>query len=287
MQTELSYFPGCSLHGSSKLYHTTIQEVLGRYGVSLKEIEDWSCCGATSAHKTDHRLAVALGARNMGIAQKEHRPVIAPCSSCYSRLVSTNVAYENDPALAASINGELENPYTEILPVRSILEVIIEGMDDKEAPQIVNPLKGLKVVSYYGCLLTRIPGFSPPDDVENPTLMDKIMKRIGAEPLDWSYKTECCGASSTVSDRGVAINFIREILNGAIEADAAAIVSSCPMCQLNLDMYQDEAKAERRIPVYFITELVGVALGLKSLMEREIKRHFVDGVSPLRNIGLL
>jgi len=109
----------------------------------------------------------------------------------------------------------------------------------------------------------------------------------GAEVFDWSYKTDCCGASSAVADKPVAINLIKNILDGAIEAGANAIVASCPMCQMNLDMFQDEAKIEKPLPIYFITELVGVALGLKSLMEKEIRRHFIDGVSLLKGLGVL
>jgi len=287
METELTYYPGCSLHGSSKLYDTSVRKVLGRFGVSLHEIEDWSCCGATSATKTDHRLGLALPARNMGLAQKEGRAVLAPCSSCFSRLVATNVAFKEEPNLLKSINTDLENPYTEQVPIRNILELLIEGLEKDDAPEIVVPLKGLKTVAYYGCLLTRIPGYTPSDNVENPVMMDRILKKIGAEPVDWSYKTDCCGASSAVADRPVAINLIKKLLDEAIEADAAAIVTSCPMCQLNLDMYQDQAAPSRPIPVYFITELVGIALGLKKEMQKEIRRHFINGVSLLKEMGIL
>lgn len=286
MQTDLTYFPGCSLHGSSKLYHTTIIDVMGKYGVKLHEINDWSCCGASSAHKTDHRLAVALPARNLGLAQKDKRPVLAPCSSCYSRLVATNVSFQKDPDLQKSINADLENPYTEILPIKNILELIVEGMNSKDAPKIVKPLKGVKVVAYYGCLLSRIPGFTPPDDVENPVMMDKIMKRLGAEAIDWSFKTDCCGASSAVADKPVSLRLVKAILDGAVEAGANCVVASCPMCQMNLDMLQDECKPAIPLPVYFITELMGVALGLGG-MEKELRRHFVESVALLKGLGLL
>lgn len=287
METELTYYPGCSLHGSSNLYDASVRKVLGQFGVSLKEIEDWSCCGATSASKTDHQLGVALPARNLGLAQKEGRAVLAPCSSCYSRLVAANVALKEEPKLLQSINADLETPYTKELPILNILELLLDGLEAKETPEIVNPLKGLKAVAYYGCLLTRIPGYEPRDNIENPVMMDRILKKIGAEPIDWSYKTDCCGASSAVADRPVAINLIKKLLDEAIEADAAAIVTSCPMCQMNLDMYQKQAAPSRPIPVYFITELVGIALGLKNEMNKEIKRHFVDGVSLLKELDIL
>lgn len=287
METELTYYPGCSLHGSSKLYDVSVRKVLDKFGVTLKEIDDWSCCGATSAEKTDHRLGIALPARNLGLAQKEGKPVLAPCSSCYSRLVSANVAQKNEPELLKDINKDLDAPYTETVPVKNILELLYEGLQEKDAPKIVQPLHGLKVVPYYGCLLTRIPGHTPSDNVENPVMMDKILKMIGAEPIDWSYKTDCCGASSAVADRPVALNLIKKLLDEAIEAEADAIVTSCPMCQLNLDMYQEQANPAKPLPIYFITELVGIALGLKKEMEKEIKRHFVDGTTLLKNLGLL
>jgi len=287
METELTYYPGCSLHGSSSFYDTSVRTVLSRFGVSLREIEDWSCCGSTSASKTDHRLGIALPARNLGLAQKEGRAVLAPCSSCYSKLVAANVAMKEEPRLLKSINEELEYPYTSELPIRNILELLLDGLEAKDAPRIVNPLKGLKPVSYYGCLLTRIPGYEPKEDIENPVMMDKILKKIGADPIDWSYKTDCCGASSAVADRPVAINLIKKLLDEAIESEAMAIVTSCPMCQLNLDMYQEQAAPARPIPVYFITEMVGVALGLREEMKKEIRRHFVDGVSLLSELGVL
>src|SRR5512133_380993 len=200
---ELAYFPGCSLHSSSELYDVQCKSVLAKLDVTLREIADWNCCGATSAAKVNDFLALALPARNLGIADATGlAEIMIPCSSCYSRTLVAKERLAADPALAAEINAELGEKVTGKIKVSSILEVLLPKVASRElARKVTRPLAGLKPACYYGCLLTRFPSAVPvPDDVENPQGMDVLCRALGAEPVEWGSKTDCCGASATVND---------------------------------------------------------------------------------------
>jgi len=289
---DLAYYPGCSLHASSELYDKQSREVFASLGMNLKEIEDWSCCGATSAGKQDDFLAVAMPARNLGIAEATGlTEMVIPCSACYSRTLVAQQRMERDPSLASEINAELAKKVEGKIKVSSVLEALLKKVESGAlAGQAVKKLTGLTPVCYYGCMLTRFPSDVPvPDDVENPRGMEKVLEAIGVKALDWSFKTDCCGASAAMNDQDTALNLMARIMKDAVARGANCIVTTCPMCQMNLDAYQDKfcekAGICERLPVYFITELVGIALGM-SAEALEIHKHFVDGVSLLKELKL-
>jgi heterodisulfide reductase subunit B len=267
--------------------------VFKNLGIELKEIEDWNCCGATAAAKTNDFLAVALPARNLGLAASTGlSEIVIPCSSCYSRTLVSQKALAGDPGLRDSINAELSQKITGDIKVSSILEVLLPKVRSGElAQKAVKKLEGLKPACYYGCLLTRFPvDVDVPDNVENPQGMEAVLKALGAVPVDWSYKTDCCGASASVNDADQSQLLMSRIFNDAVARGANCLVATCPLCQFNVDAYQAEVGKkfgiEKQLPVYFITELIGTSMGLDP-REMQVDRHFVDAMGLLKELNLL
>lgn len=290
---EIAYYPGCSLQASSELYDIQSRLVFRRLGVELKEIEDWNCCGATSASKTDDFLALALPARNLGIADASGlAELVIPCSSCYSRMLVSQKKLVDDPGLKNKINAELTKKVEGKIKISSILEVLVsKAISGEIAEKSIKKLEGLKPVCYYGCLLTRFPcDVEVPDNVENPQGMEIVCKVLGAQPLDWSYKTDCCGASAVINDTDTSLLLMSSILKDALARGANCFITTCPMCQLNLDAYQDRVGGkygiQKRLPVYFITELLGIAMGF-SPKEMQLNRHFIDSSGLLMELKLI
>ncbi|HEY5998847.1 MAG TPA: CoB--CoM heterodisulfide reductase iron-sulfur subunit B family protein [bacterium] len=292
VKAEIAYFPGCSLHASSELYDRQCKTVLAKLDVALREIADWNCCGATSAAKVDDFLAIALPARNLGIADATGlAEMMIPCSSCYSRTLVAQRRLAADPALAAEVNAEIGQKVTGRIKVSSILEVLLPKVASRELQRkVTKPLAGLKPAAYYGCLLTRFPSAVPvPDDVENPQGMEVVCAALGAEPVEWGYKTDCCGASAAINDADQALLLMSRIIKDAVARGANCFVTTCPMCQLNLDAYQGQVREKHgireRLPVYLITELVGLALGMGA-SELQIDRHLEEAVDLLKKLRL-
>jgi heterodisulfide reductase subunit B len=289
---EVAYFPGCSLHASSELYDIQCKSVLGKLDIALREIADWNCCGATSAAKINDFLALALPARNLGIADATGlSEIVIPCSSCYSRTLVAKERLAADPKLAAEINAELGAKVTGRIKVSSILEVILPKVRSGEiAKKVQKRLEGLKPAAYYGCLLTRFPSTVPvPDNVENPQGMETVCRALGAEPIEWGLKTDCCGASAAVNDADQALVLMAKIMKDAIARGANCFVTTCPMCQLNLDAYQEQVREKygirAHLPVYLITELLGIAFGMNP-GELQIDRHLEESVGLLKELKL-
>jgi heterodisulfide reductase subunit B2 len=293
MTMELAYYPGCSLHASSELYDIQCKRVFKNLGIELKEIEDWNCCGATAASKTDDFLAIALPARNLGIADATGlSEIVIPCSSCYSRTLVSQQRLSCDPQLKDAINAELGHKIEGKIKVSNILEVLKTKVASGEiAEKAKKKLEGLKPACYYGCLLTRFPCDVPvTDDVENPQGMEIVCKALGAEPVDWSYKTDCCGASASVNDAEQSLLLMSRIIKDAVARGANCFVSTCPLCQFNVDAYQDQVGEKygirERLPVYFITELIGLSMGFDP-MEMQIDRHLTDAMGLLKELKLI
>jgi len=284
----IAYYPGCSLHASSELYDRQCKMVLKHLGIELKEIEDWNCCGATSASKTDDFLAVALPARNLGIADASGlSEMLIPCSSCYNRMMESQKILSEDSGLKEKINAELFKKVEGKIRIVSILDVLVSKAHSGEiAEKSVKRLEGLKPACYYGCLLTRFScDIHISDDIENPQGMETVCRALEAAPIDWSYKTDCCGASAAINDTDTSLFLMSKIINDAFARGADCFVTTCPMCQMNMDMYQNQV-SERygirgRLPVFFITELLGIAMGM-SPRQLQINRHFVDAIEILK-----
>ena len=287
---EIAYYPGCSLKQSSALYDLQSRRIFAELGVELKEIEDWNCCGATSAGKVDDFLAVAMPARNIGVAEAAgFSEVVIPCSACYSRTLVAQKRMQDSPGLMAEINSELSRKVRGGIKISSILEVLIACIKAGTMKEKVRrKFRDLKPVCYYGCMQTRFPYTVPvPDDVENPQGMEKVLEAMGIKAMDWNYKTYCCGASAAVNDPDTSMALMARIMKEAVVRGANCFVATCPMCQMNLDAHQntycEKFGIEERLPVYFISELVGVAMGITP-EELQVDRHFIDGMTLLKEL---
>jgi heterodisulfide reductase subunit B2 len=262
-----AFFPGCSLESTAWDFDRSTRAVCRALGIELEEIPEWVCCGSTPAHASSGSLAVALPVMNLQKAQAMNRPVMAACASCYARLRTANhkITHSADEKdRAGRITGK---PYDGSVVVHHVLDVLVNqyGLPQIRA-KIERPLGALKVACYYGCLLTRPPELVAFDNAENPSCMEELLRAAGAEPVEWPYRTECCGASLSMTQPSVVSRLGHRLLSMAREAGATCIAVACPLCQVNLDMRQaDAAKAHGAIaetPVLYITQLIGLALGL-------------------------
>jgi heterodisulfide reductase subunit B len=283
-----SYYPGCSLGSSTDFYDHSLRRVLGSYEIELKELDDWSCCGASAASALNEDLSIALSARNIALAETSGLHLVAPCSACYARTraAARKIAEDNDTrhmvnkALAPlSCRGNIE--------VKNIIEVFLEFIGlERIAGSVSHDLGNIRAVAYYGCLLTRIVGVSPSDDIEDPTGMDIILKALGASVVPWQYKTECCGASSTITNADVTAQLSGRLIKAAVRAGAQAIVTTCPLCQLNLDLMRYLGGDIPPVPVFFLPEIFELALfGRTSGGERHLVNtgNIEKGVRPLKD----
>lgn len=267
-----AYFPGCSAETTGKSFTISTSYVADKIGVELVEIPDWNCCGTSAAALTSPELAVALPARSLAISERElpGLDVVAPCAGCY-RSFKASLAYaresqENRDQIKRIINA----PYEAKADVLTLLEVF-ESDDVREAitAKVQRKLRCLKVACYYGCAMVRPADVCECDNVEDPQQMDELMRLIGAEPVSWAFKTECCGAAQQMTVPVQAKPMIERIFQNAAANGADCIVTSCPLCMLNLDMREAEINAARvargeepfDIPCYYFTELIGLAMG--------------------------
>ena len=265
---EIGYFPGCSLHSTATEFDMSVKAVCNALDVHLTEIPDWNCCGASAAHETSEELGFALPYLNLVKAEKAQLgTVLSPCPSCFSHLIETHdkVSENNEILNRLKDVTEIDTAYQGSVQNRHVLDFLHDDVGvDVIREKVTNPLEGLKTVCYYGCL-TRLPGVSF-DAIENPMTMETLVKALGAEALDWSHKTECCGASLSITRTEVALRLGREILEAAKRAEAQCIVVVCPLCQSNLDTRQ--AAINRKyggsyaLPIVYLTQLMGMAFGV-------------------------
>lgn len=276
----ISYYPGCSLEGMAVDYARSIQAVFQRLECELVEIEDWSCCGASATHSLDEELAVVLPARNLAAAARMGLDIVAPCPNCFNRLrYSQNMIGEGIHKSDWPVNGKIKiHEMTRFLTEPAMLEAIRR--------RVIKPLEGLKVVCYYGCQMVRPPWITGFTDYENPQTLDSLARAAGADVLDWSYKTTCCGASIGIGRRDILISLVGRLIEKARQTGADAMVVSCPMCQSNLDMMQKAAGCGP-MPVFYFTELLRLAFAAGPESHRWFRGHVVDPVPMLRGKGVL
>jgi heterodisulfide reductase subunit B len=261
-----AYYPGCSLKATAIDFNLSFKFVAKSLGIDLVEVRDWVCCGASSAHATSHLLSIALPVLNLSHAEQDgFQRLIAPCLACLSRFKAANVELEHDRDLKEKIDQVFDYKYQGNVKVYHPLEVFLEMGMDKIREKVRKKLTGLKSACYYGCVLTRPPKVCQFDNVENPQSMDTIVKTLGAQPLPWSFKTECCGVSMTLTRSDIVLKLTNDILREAKEAGADAIAVGCPLCQANLDgrqrQIEETYKTRYRLPIIYITQLMGLAFG--------------------------
>jgi len=276
---DIAYYPGCALHGSSNDYEASVRPSLKAMDVNLQEIDDWICCGATAAHSINHKLSVALPARNLALAeQRDLEEMLAPCPMCSMELIKAGQALAADPEMRKEMSGIVELNVTGRTRVLNLIQVFQKIGTPALQAAVKKPLEGVSAACYYGCLLTRPPDTLKFDDCEHPVSMEGIVTALGAKAVEWNFKTECCGAGMTMANETTVLDLGHKILTNAAAHGANCIVVACPMCHVNLDMKQ--ADIERRhgvrhnMEIFYLSDLVGLALGLDRKTLR-IDRHFV------------
>lgn len=281
---DYAYYPGCSLHSTGLEYGLSTRAVFEELDIGLIELQGWNCCGASSAHALSHSLSLALPARNLALAQVTGRDLVAPCAACFNRMKSADYTLRNDLNARTEIEAIVGFQYTGEISVRPVLAVLCEDYGVQAiAARVKRPLHGLKVVPYYGCLLVRPPQVTGFDDPEHPHVMAELLEAVGAQVMPWSHATDCCGAGLSLSRSDVVQNLVGRLAERAREAGAEALVTSCPLCQVNLEMRQT---SEPKMPAFYITELLGLALGLTQA-DKWWSKHLIDPRPLVQSMGLI
>lgn len=278
-----AYYPGCTQETTAKEYDESVRAVCSALGIELKDIPEWTCCGASSGHAIDYMISHALAGRNLAIAEKMNMDVAVACPACYLRLNATRHEYRTKPEFRQKLTALLSQPYSAGYNIRHVLDIVSNDIKLKTiAEKISRPLTGLRVVTYYGCYLVRPPGLTNFDDPENPQTMDTLLKACGADVSDWAGKVDCCGGSHSFTLRDNVVKLVHSIIESAKEVEAEAIVTACPLCHINLETRQ---KGENPLPVFYFTELLGLAMGLNA--RPWLKRHLLIPQKLLEKHSLL
>lgn len=276
---KIGIYPGCSLKGSARDYNQSVFALAKAFDIELTEINDWNCCGATAAHNLNKELSLALPARIIGLAEQQGMTkILVPCAACYSRLIVTRHELNKHPELKNRIATGLDIPYKGEIEIINVIEFIDRYILDKIESKLIKPFN-YKVACYYGCLMVRPPKVLNYDRAEDPQTMDVVMRKIGADALDFPFKTECCGAGLSVSQTEIVAKLSGKIIEDAVYRKADCLIVACPMCHSNLDMRRPDInnywKETFDIPVIYVTQAIGLAIGL-SPEQMGIDRHFVS-----------
>jgi heterodisulfide reductase subunit B len=266
---EYLYYPGCSLHSSGRSYDESSRAVAAALGAKLVELEDWNCCGATAYMGIKELTAFTISARNLALAEQKANEIVAPCSGCYVGLNKTNNYLKEFEDVHKKVNAALSEgqlTYNGTVKVRHLLDVFTRDIGTEKVKQfVVKPLTGLKVGCYYGCQIVR--PRNEIDDPECPETMEALMKACGATPVDFAMKAFCCGGALMGTEEEIGLRLIKNLLHSASRSGVKILVTPCPLCQMNLDAYQDRAarkyKMDVRIPILYFTQLIGLALGIE------------------------
>jgi len=263
-----AYYPGCSLKGNALHYEESILPVFAKVGLPLEELDDWNCCGATAYFSVDEMMAAAVCGRNLSLAEKAGRDIIAPCAGCFLTLKKSNAFLASGEPKAAKILNDLKNAgceYQGTVKIRHPLDVLVTDIGLKALrAKVLRPLAGLKVACYYGCQLVR--PYTDLDDPDYPMMLDVLMEAAGATAVDFVAKTRCCGGSltGTIEEVGLRLNYI--LLKEAKRKGADCLVTICPLCQFNLEVTQSKIvrrfKEDVTIPIFYFSQVLGLALGV-------------------------
>jgi heterodisulfide reductase subunit B len=275
---KIGFYPGCSLKGTSSEYALSTLAIAKAFDIPITEIEDWNCCGATAAHNLSHDLAWALPARILALSEQQGlAKILVPCAACYNRLSVTQHELAQNSELRQKVEATLGMKLSCSITILNVMQFIEEFIVPQLAEKVTHAFTH-KVACYYGCLLVRPHNILQFDRLEDPQSMDKLMRTIGAQTLDWGYKTECCGAGLSVSRTDIVAKLSGKIVKDAADRGAEAIIVACPMCQSNLDMRRPNINSYLQmkidIPVIYITQAIGLAIGL-SEKEMGLQKHFV------------
>jgi len=291
------FYPGCSMERSAIPYMQSLRAIEDKLSMSLVELEDWNCCGATEYSAVNRTASHALVGRNLAIAEQmsaESDTVVAPCSACYLNLSKTDHYMQEDAIFRERINDALGAGGLKYdagtVKVRHALDVIYNDIGlEKIKENVVKPLRGLRVAAYYGCMIVRPDVNHRFDNPEYPSVLEELLEALGAEVIDFPMKTHCCSGHMTQISGDTAYELIRRLVYGATRYEADMLVTLCPMCQLNIDAYQAEANrffnTDYEVPILYFTQLIGLAFGMTP-REMGIGKEFVDPRPALAKIDL-
>jgi heterodisulfide reductase subunit B len=308
--TALLYYPGCSMSGTAVGYARSLDAVAEALALDLQEVDDWNCCGANEYFTVGPLQGYALVARNLALAETAVLPepdappadrpsaaartLVAPCSLCFVNLAKTSHYLRSDPVLAGHVNDALSTAGLACTPgaveVRHLFEVIVHdvGTDAIQA-SVRRPLSGLRVAPYLGCLVTRPDTDDRWRDKQHPLAFDRLLESLGATVVDYPLRTECCGGHLSQISPATGLEMIRRLLDGAVRAGADLIATICPMCQMNIDLYQAEVNhrfhTSFHVPILFFTQLMGLAFGHEA-GELGIGGEVVSSRKALERIGI-
>jgi heterodisulfide reductase subunit B len=284
------YYPGCSLRGTGKAYEESLLAVFKALDIELEELDDWNCCGATAYMSIDEVNGFALAGRNLALAEKKKLDLMAPCSACYLVLNKAQHYIKEYPKVAQTLEHGFKAAgltYTGTVKVRHPLDILINdiGIEQIKA-RVKKPLTGLKIAPYYGCQIVR--PYATFDQMYYPVTMDKLLRATGAEVVDYPLKTRCCGGSQKGTLPEVGLSLIHILLKEAGRRNAQVVATICPLCQFNLDAFQEEAGkkyGEVSMPVVYFTQLLGLAFGF-SAKELGLERNIVPAKEVLAKFEL-
>lgn len=278
---KIPYFPGCTLHVKARSFDETTRITLAAFGLELAELPEWTCCGTVFPLARDNYMGMVAAARILANAAKQGGGrLVTVCSFCYNVLKRVNAAVKNVPEVRAKLNEYLEEDYGGDLAVVHPLELLRDEVGfEVLGRRVKGRLHGLKTACYYGCLLTRPADEMGFGDPENPVLMDEFAAALGVEPVDFSCRTRCCGSYQLLHNAELVAGRVREIVSAAANCGARVIITSCPLCQFNLDWGQARLATEdesfARLPVLYFTQFLALALGTPA-GELGLERHYVD-----------
>jgi heterodisulfide reductase subunit B len=282
----LPYYPGCSMMVTNRAYDVSSRSVARALGLELAEIDDWNCCGATAYLSVNEKVSFVLSARNLALAEaqtngKGTHDLVTVCNGCFVALRKANKYMDENAKLRKEIREALKAggmDYSGGVSVRHFLEIIVNDIgEDAVRSRVTEPLTGLKVAAYSGCQIGR--PFTEVEDPEFPMLMDNLLLWLGADVVDFPYKSKCCGGMMMTTQRNLALGLTGKVLHNALQSGADCVATACPLCQINLEGYQKDAsrvlEKPCEIPVFYFTQLMGIAFGLD-----EKKLALSDNLTP-------
>lgn len=262
---KVSYFPGCTLRTKARDLDLLSRRSAEALGVTLEEIEDWQCCGGVFTTSRDEIATKLSSVRALKAAKAKNQMLVTVCSACHNVIKQTNHAMQTDADFALRVNNYMKigapeevdyNGETRVLHYLELLRDVV-GFERVQSA-VKNRLNGRKIAAYYGCLLLRPSKVMAMDDPENPTVMEDFLSALGAEPVRWSMRNECCGGYMTLEDSSLAAKKSAAVIADAKAAGAEAVITACPLCKYNL-----EKRSGGELPVIYFTELLAEALGIK------------------------
>ena len=284
----IAYYPGCSLHSTAKEFDSSTRAVCEALDLELIEPQGWICCGSSAAHRADPHAALTFPMENLALIEKSgFEEVTMPCAACFNRHKAAVYEIGHDQQARKAVTEEIGYAFQGDVRVSTLVESILDHVGSKSIQEkVTRPLENLKVVCYYGCLLTRPPEVTGHEHPENPTDMDELMTSLGAEVIDWSYKTDCCGAAHSLTRPDIVLSLSTDLISHAREAGADVIAVACPLCHSNLDARQFQMELDEPMPVLYFTQLMALALGLAE-KDAALGKNLTDPAPLLSEKGII